>query len=216
VPVSSPSGNCTSPQFFGWSMENTNVTLGTPPGCTNNATTSVTLTGATIASDASTVEDGTYAIKLIQNSTGTIPITYGGTGEEGTFDVWIYWTGDTGQNYQIVELKYDANNWIAIKYTNSSEKFYLGYTGTSTYISITSATTITTPAAMHHVVAKWSRSKSGGTYTLSLQVDAETPVTSTAALNAMAGVPTTLTLYGTATYNVTYYADLLKVYNTWQ
>jgi hypothetical protein len=117
----------------------------------------------------------------------------------------------TYQASEEVVLAYvDGDNWIGIEMDSAATGYWCRHTAGGTTVLAESAAVLT--GAFHTVTCKW---RTTGSPHLSIQIDTDTPVTSTSALGTFVGTISTLTItrdYGYAGF----YMDNLKVYNTWQ
>ncbi len=216
---SEAAGACTSPQIFGWSMENVDVTTGTPAGCTGNADTTFAYTGTSTAlSTDVSPQDGTYSLYIrYAGDNATIPIT--GSGEEGTFDVYVELTAETSlENWSpYLVLSYgtawveDTNSYIALK-VDSSNHFVISYGYSGGHVNCISTVDYSALNGWIRIIGKWKR---GAATTLSITVNG-TETTSSTALSALAGSPDNLTILNGGANSRTLYWDTLKVYSTWQ
>ena len=216
VPVAAGGIACSGSQIFGWSMESVDLTADLT-GCTDDETTTVTLSQGVISS--AQYQDGSNSFYTQWNNYyATIPITFGGDGESGTIDVYIYLPASGTENWSnYVITSYgatyveDTDSYIAIR-IDDSEQFMVTYGWSGNHVNLSNSVDQSALSGWKRIIVKWDR---GEATTLSINFDGTT-TTSTDTLGALAGAPNTLKVLTDGGDGPAFYFDLLKIYNTWQ
>ncbi len=206
--------SCSGDQIFGWSMEDFDLTSGTPAGCSSHATTTVTASGATIVSSPNP-QDGTYSLNTDATADYAQIALAGVNGDVGTLDTYVQFPSSLPvANVFILQIIYDVdNNRISLAWNNGTDNFQFSHKGGGNYNQVESTGTIVADT-WYHIVGKWDKSEAGG-YSLSISIDGGTAVTSTANLTSLAAAPNLIKWMNNFT-DKTVLHDLTKVYSTWQ
>jgi hypothetical protein len=204
---------CPADQILAAHFENNDdVTAGTPAGCTNSATTTLTKTG-TAAYSATQASDGTYSLYLAAaTDKATIPTQDVRSAGTLIFDVYmashVNWA-------TLFHFYIDANNKIMLELTGTSGSMMMTYKGQGA-TPVTATTTGIAFGSWNTITLKWSVAGASGKY-ISIQHDSDTPVTSASVITVLSGTWPDLTLGDPAvTISKVGYYDKLILYNTWQ
>ena len=216
--ASAATDSCTGGLVLSAHFENTDkiteggVSGGVNNGCTTNADTTWSKT-ANMSYSTTQKSDGSYSIYCNACSTtdaGTIGVDINIDAGTLMFDIYVI----TRNKYStIIDARLDANNWISC-YFNGTETITCEYKGNGTTVYVTAKSYQLSADSWHSVVFKW---RTGSTDpSLSIQVDANSAVTTNDDLTALTDTPTTLQVHRRYTGDNTFYLDKVKVYNAWQ
>ena len=217
--------SCTGNLLFSWHMESTNVTAGTPAGCSVSTSTTGTLFSLASITSAQ-VKDGTYSLEF-PTSNDYASFTVNAQDiikhDAGTIDTWVYITANDDSNTIMVSrATTTVNSFIKIagRVISTFNQFQIQHKGSggSTRTGQTSFAAGFSLNTWYHIIAKWDTSIHGADY-LYMCADTTTGTSncggSGTALEATATAHNELDIgsLGGTTYG---YIDLLKIYSTWQ
>ena len=210
--------SCTSGLLFSWHGETTDVTTGTPCGCSVGDSTATAVGTPTIST--SQYEDGTHSVSIstanysysFDWNTSTSPIV---TVSDGRVDLWAYWSTITyGTN--LFTLTTDADNHINV--FNETNNITLNHVAGGTIRHVSSPASSIATGAWYHIIARWYATGSSQYY-LQLCVDTTNATTCTAgsyydALGTWAGTSGTVSIGDIGNNGGVYFVDNVKIYNS--
>jgi len=214
--------SCIGDLLFSWHMENADVTLGTPSGCSVGDTTATLNSGAVL--DAALYQDGARS--------GDCPTSndyFGFTVSSedlvrhvsGTVDVWIY-VDAFGEGAAAFYAGVDSSNRVMVTMQTVSTFHQFRITHIAGGTGRTVNTTISggfLNATWYHVVAKWDETAHNGNY-LSICADTNTGSTNcgggTTALGIWTGTLTLMRVGEGAVVTSDSHVDNVKVYGVWR
>lgn len=201
--------DCSGSRIFSWHMENINIELGTPCGCSDDATKTATYSGD-FALSTDNVIDGTYTgYRVNASDYATVPLT--GT---STTQGYISWGMDAvnvvSGSIKIVELYYDNNNFFRVS-QSSSDALTALYTGNGAARQAT-----TTALTIGNAYSCYAYYIQGGNPTVFIHCDGGITDGSTGlSLTAMASATNSLIVGDNTAQTAAAYIDNVHVYNVY-
>lgn len=199
--------SCADPLIFSWHMENVDVTLGTPGGCSQHATKTVDLYG-NMALSTTRIYDGTYSLmRYDANDYATFSVSGGST--TGMYVSW--WmnidnypsTGDT-----VLWIIGDYTNGMRVYITSASTIVCQVWYGGSNKSATLSGCTVDTDYICY---AYW---RSGGSPYIYINCGGNIAQQANS-ISAWGAAPTSAVLGEDDTSNTRFYIDNLKIYNVY-
>jgi len=205
---------CTGGLLFSWHGEDTNVTVGTPKGCSVGATTGTP--NRTPSISTAQFHDGTHSIKIPTTSDRyTFAVSSGDIVKRaaGTITLWLYINATPTANTVFTEvIDSVSGKKIDIGFSGTTE-LKIRYVGNGTDTqAITSGANLTT-GTWYFVTVKWD--VASGTK-LSINVNGVT-ATSSAAITQMTNEPTSLIIGDPlSATSIDLYFDQIQIWDSWQ
>ena len=148
--------DCSGTVGAAWHMESTAIEGGDPCGCTDNASKTVTVSGATL--EGAQKNDGNYSLLVnATNEYASLPITSADIYDsaQGSLEFHVYLDTTTGNN-DIFEAYGDANDYMRFRITATG--IYYNHTSNGTLVTFTknpSSENFCTDDVWCHVQLKW-------------------------------------------------------------
>jgi hypothetical protein len=218
--------SCTGTLIFSWHAETTDVTTGTPVGCSVGDTTATASNGATPAISTAQFEDGTHAALFSATydqysfSVSTEDIIKSAA---GTIDIWVRYP-TVASSYAFSAASGTGGNAILIRLSDQGGgvfKINFDYeAGAQDYNVL--ATLSIVANTWYHVIAKWDHTPHSGNYQ---EVCADTSTGTTNCQSSATDINPTPWAGAISVLNFGDYAfqgqaglyiDNVKIYSTWQ
>jgi hypothetical protein len=221
TPVAGGGDDCSDANLlFSWHMENENVTLGTPAGCSDGDETATLNSGATI--DSTQFQDGANSLSC---PTGSDYAGFAVSGNDifsetaGTIIFYLRInTGGYVTGANLFSSRIDPNNRFEIYMqgadTPTGREIFMRWDGAGTTQSASTSDADLDTNTWYKITAKYDTADVDPN--LSLQIDSETPVTNNNNLVAWSGSLSAMNIGNTLSAASDYWLDNIKVYDNWQ
>jgi len=205
--------DCSGDLSLAHHLENVDCETGTPCGCSDNASKSLTLgSDASISTQTATnwPSDGTHSLALGTGNT-TFPLNWDKNKGTISFDIYCSSYTATQNAVYIGDVDGDHVKVIMVYSDNNKVYFQIRHNWGTTWTVASAANAFT--GGKVSITAKWDTTDHSGNY-MALDVDGTTTYGSTA-FTPVSGTYTTLVAPANASGN-TCYIDNVKVYVSWQ
>lgn len=162
--------SCTGGLTFSWHCENTDVTLGTPAGCSAGDETASVGAGSPAINADVTPYDGSYTVDIPASGPHYYSFTLSNDtivdDTKGTVSFYLYVNAFADASY-LFKATYNVDNQIYIKLSNFStiNRIELYHVGNTTIRKVETSNSTDMPTGQWVLVtAKWSTTAVGGNY----------------------------------------------------